>query len=111
MWWATVAELWSTPTVCAFAVNGDGLVDGVSAEPFGSRVAWYRNAWCTPGSNGTGGNLPCTLCPVGRYNPSYGEDTCVMCPSGVFGSTTGRPNATCTGPCAAGQYGSSTGKD
>ncbi len=70
------------------------------------QVAWFRNTWCTPGTNGTNGNAPCVACASGQYSPLYGTNNCTTCAPGTFGNVTGAWNVTsgCPGVCAPGTY-------
>jgi hypothetical protein len=70
--------------------------------------------------------LGCPGCPVGRYNPKWGQNVCVvceagkyqddshqtkclLCPEGRYGDKTESGSRLCAGPCAAGNYGIAKG--
>jgi hypothetical protein len=87
--------------VHAADVDGDGLVDVLSASVGDDKIAWYKNGMCPRGSTGPGGYAPCTPCLPGRFSNTSLLEVCEACPAGRFGAG-GSVNASCSGPCAAG---------
>ncbi len=99
-------------------VDGDGDADILSADATDSRVAWYDNTACSPGTAGPGGNAPCAPCAAGTAGPARGAATCTvtcgagryslpgavacsLCPAGTYGDAPGLGSAECSGPCVA----------
>ena len=59
---------------------------------------------CPSGST----NATAHVCPAGQYAPAA-SPSCLVCAAGRFGAAPGLTNSSCSGPCAAGYYGASTG--
>jgi hypothetical protein len=87
-------------------VDGDGRLDALSASIDDNKIAVYTNTMCLPGSYGpgSGGMVPCTLCPAGRFNNESMQTSCSPCPGGRYGSVVGATNSTsgCGGTCVSG---------
>lgn len=57
---------------------------------------------CSPGSSSGDGQMPCTLCPPGKYQPSSGTTSCIDCAIGTAQPLSGQVQ------CNACQPGTST---